>query len=176
MKKSILFSLLAIFVFSISTVQAQVKNSDKNIAAIKRQVTRTVHNWHKAASKANFEDYFELMTKDAVFIGTDPSENWTRSEFEEFAKPYFDAGKAWSFSAIDRNIYVHENYGIAWFDELLKTQMGICRGSGILSKEDGKWKIHHYVLSITIPNEDVDKVTEMKSAFDEKFISDKLKN
>lgn len=176
MKKSTLLSFFALLIFSVSATQAQVKNSDKNIEAIKRQVTRTVHNWHKAASNANFDAYFNLMTSDAVFIGTDPSENWTAPEFKKFAKPYFDSGKAWSFSAIDRNIYVHENYGIAWFDELLKTHMGICRGSGVLSKVDGKWKIHHYVLSMTIPNDDVEAVTKLKADFDEKFISDQLKN
>jgi hypothetical protein len=30
--------------------------------------------------------------------------------------------------------------------------MKICRGSGVLVKIDGKWKIKHYVLSMTIPN------------------------
>lgn len=176
MKKSTLLSLFILLFISISSSQAQVKNSDKNIAAIKKQVTKTVHNWHKAASNANFDAYFNLMTNDAIFIGTDPSENWTTPEFKKFAKPYFDSGKAWSFSAIDRNIYVHENIGIAWFDELLKTHMGICRGSGVLSKVDGKWKIHHYVLSMTIPNDNVEEVTQLKSVFDQNFISEKLKH
>lgn len=176
MKKSTLLSLFILLFISISSSQAQVKNSDKNIAAIKKQVTRTVHNWHKAASNANFDAYFNLMTNDAIFIGTDPSENWTTPEFKKFAKPYFDSGKAWSFSAIDRNIYVHENIGIAWFDELLKTHMGICRGSGVLSKVDGKWKIHHYVLSMTIPNDNVEEVTQLKSVFDQNFIAEKLKH
>jgi hypothetical protein len=30
--------------------------------------------------------------------------------------------------------------------------MKICRGSGVVVKIDGKWKIKHYVLSMTIPN------------------------
>jgi hypothetical protein len=30
----------------------------------------------------------------------------------------------------------------AWFDELLDTQMKICRGSGILVKENKQWKIN----------------------------------
>jgi hypothetical protein len=32
---------------------------------------------------------------------------------------------------------------------LLNTQMKICRGSGVLVKIDGEWKIKHYVLSMT---------------------------
>lgn len=171
MKKLLL--LLLVFFISISnaTLSAQVKNSEENIKAAKRQINKTIGSWHKAAASANFEEYFNLMTDDAVFIGTDATENWTLPKFKKFSKPYFEAGKAWSFSTLERNLYVHENTRIAWFDELLDTQMGICRGSGVLMKENNNWKIHHYVLSIAIPNENVEEVTALKSKFDEKLIS-----
>ncbi|MBT8294049.1 MAG: nuclear transport factor 2 family protein, partial [Eudoraea sp.] len=61
----------------------------------------------------------------------------------------------------------------AWFDELLDTRMEICRGSGVLSKENGKWRIKHYVLSITIPNEDVDQVSALKKEKDSLFMLNK---
>ncbi len=171
MKKLAFVSLMLSGLFLIPGLKAQVKNTEVNISAVERQINKTIGKWHKAAAMANFNDYFNLMTDDAVFIGTDPTENWTLPEFKEFSKPYFDAGKAWSFSTLERNLYVHENLRVAWFDELLDTQMGICRGSGVVMKEKGKWKIHHYVLSIAIPNEDVDEITKMKEQFDKKLIS-----
>jgi len=48
--------------------------------------------------------------------------------------------------------------------------MKICRGSGVLKKQNGKWKIAHYVLSIAIPNEKTDEVVKIKSDFDDKLI------
>jgi hypothetical protein len=36
--------------------------------------------------------------------------------------------------------------------------MKICRGSGVLEKVNGEWKIKHYVLSMTIPNDDINAV------------------
>jgi hypothetical protein len=48
-----------------------------------------------------------------------------------------------------RTSYLFWSIKTAWFDELLNTQMKICRGSGVLVKIDGKWKIKHYVLSMT---------------------------
>ncbi|MDX1603535.1 MAG: nuclear transport factor 2 family protein, partial [Salinimicrobium sediminis] len=96
----------------------------------------------------------------------------TKPEFMEWSKPYFDKGKAWSFSTLERNIFLAEDEELAWFDELLDTQMGICRGSGVVVKENGEWKIKHYVLSIAIPNENVDAVTSLKAEFDKKFISE----
>jgi ketosteroid isomerase-like protein len=171
MKKLAIIILCLIGTFSVQYTNAQVKNTEENISAVERQINKVIGKWHKAAAEANFDNYFNQMTEDAVFIGTDATENWTMPEFKKFSKPYFDAGKAWSFSTLDRNVFVHENLRVAWFDELLDTQMGICRGSGVLMKEKGKWKIHHYVLSIAIPNENVDEITKIKKEFDEDLIS-----
>ncbi len=137
----------------------------------KEEINKVLEDWHAAAAQANFEEYFGLMSGDGIFIGTDATENWQNKEFREFAKPYFDKGKAWSFTTLDRNIYASENGKIAWFDELLNTQMGICRGSGVLEKIQNTWKIKHYVLSIAIPNENVDEITQIKKEFDSTLIS-----
>ncbi|MDO6489958.1 MULTISPECIES: nuclear transport factor 2 family protein [unclassified Cellulophaga] len=136
------------------------------VTAQKTEINTVVDAWHKAAADADFDAYFDLMTKDGVFIGTDATENWQNKDFKAFSKPYFDKGKAWSFTALERNVYVDKSKKIAWFDELLDTQMEICRGSGILKKVKGEWKIAHYVLSIAIPNEDVDKVVALKKEKD----------
>lgn len=125
-------------------------------------------SWHKAAADADFDTYFGMMTDDAVFLGTDATENWQNSEFKAFSKPYFDKGKAWSFTTLERNIYISDSGNMAWFDEHLDTQMGICRGSGVLTLTNGSWKIKHYVLSIAIPNENVTEITAMKAAWDRK--------
>lgn len=137
-----------------------------NAQESKIEIDSVLNNWHKAASKADYDTYFSLMTEDGVFIGTDATENWQNKAFREFSKPYFNAGKAWSFTAIQRNIYVNESANFAWFDELLNTQMKICRGSGVLKKEDGKWKIAHYVLSIAVPNDNVDELVLLKKEND----------
>ncbi|MFT4838156.1 MAG: ketosteroid isomerase-like protein [Nonlabens sp.] len=132
------------------------------------KLEQSIDAWHKAASKANFEDYFDLMTNDGVFIGTDATENWQVAEFKAYSKPYFDKGKAWSFTSLERHVYSQN--GVAYFDELLDTQMGICRGSGVMKMQDGKWKIAHYVLSIAVPNDKVSSLTQMKKEWDKNYI------
>lgn len=127
----------------------------------KEQVNRTLDAWHKAAAEANFDKYFGLMAEDAIYIGTDPTENWNLKAFQAFAKPYFDRGKAWNFKAIERHIYFDNSGKLAWFDELLNTQMKICRGSGVLVKIGKVWKIKHYVLSMTIPNDNTNEVVKI---------------
>jgi hypothetical protein len=147
----------------------------KNILNMKSEINLVLNNWHKAAAEANFNNYFNAMTDDAIFIGTDATENWNKPAFIQFAKPYFDKGKAWSFSTLERNIYFSSDKKTAWFDELLNTQMKICRGSGVLVVDkNGNWKIKQYVLSMTIPNDHTDEVVKIKSLIEDKEI-EKLK-
>ena len=49
--------------------------------------------------------------------------------------------------------------------------MGTCRGSGVLEKKDKKWKIKHYVLSVEIPNDDVQTIIAAKKKSDSIFLS-----
>ena len=133
-------------------------------------IKTTLDAWHQAAATANYENYFAFMTPDAIFIGTDATENWNKKDFQIFAKPYFDKGKAWNFTPLERNIYFDKTGKIAWFDELLSTQMKICRGSGVLVKIGKNWKIKHYVLSMTIPNDNSDAVVKIKTTIEDELI------
>jgi hypothetical protein len=151
-----LFLVLGIF-----STPAQSQNIENQKIAV------TLDAWHKAAAQAQFDAYFGLMTNDAIFIGTDAKENWNKTAFQAFAKPYFDKGKAWNFTAIERHIFFDATEKIAWFDELLSTQMKICRGSGVLVKVGNEWKIQHYVLSMTIPNENVNEVVKIKTPIED---------
>ena len=133
----------------ISCMACQNKNDDEIISLLNQKID----NWHNAASKANFDDYFNFISNDGIFIGTDLSERWTKTEFSNFSKPYFEKGKAWSFSAKERSIRLNKIKTIAWFDEVLDTWMGDCRSTGVLSINNEQWQLEHYQLSVTIDNE-----------------------
>jgi len=157
-------------IFTLGLLMVSMTIFSQNTA--KDKINNVLDSWHMAAANADFEAYFEKMTKDGVFLGTDAMENWQNEEFRSFSKPYFDKGKAWNFTAVQRNIYVDESVTFAWFDELLDTQMKICRGSGVLQKVNGQWKIAHYVLSIAVPNENVDELVQIKQAKDDELLQE----
>ncbi len=161
MKNNILGCLGLLFCFGVSA-----QNNEK------LAVADVLDAWHLAASEAHYDRYFALMTDDGVFLGTDANENWQNAEFKEFSKPYFDKGKAWSFTAVERNIYLSDEGDFAWFDELLDTQMKLCRGSGVLRKVNGDWTIAHYVLSIAVPNENVSQLIDIKKQKDSLLLID----
>lgn len=162
----------AILLFSILLLGS--KSFSQNTDSDKKKINTVIDSWHKAAANAEFDNYFSYMTSNGVFIGTDATENWQLDAFKTFSKPYFDKGKAWNFTSLQRNIYFDKSQNTAWFDELLDTQMKICRGSGVLIKEGKNWKIAHYVLSMTIPNEHTDEVVKIKEKI-ENGIIEKLK-
>ena len=120
-----------------------------------KEVAEFITNWHKAAADANINSYFGMMSEDAIYIGTDASERWTKKEFFQFCEPYFSKGKAWDFKPYNRQIYFSKDGKTIWFDELLETWMGVCRGSGVIRNENNTLLITHYHLSVTIKNEKV---------------------
>ena len=165
------FIQLLLFLIFFQTISAQKIN---NFDFEKSKITQVLDDLNKYAAEANFQKYFNLYAEESTFIGTDANEIWNKKQFMAYAKPHFDKGKAWNFKSLKRNITFSKDMKYAWFDELLDTQMKICRGSGVLEKIKGTWKIKQYVLSMTIPNENVDEVVKIKSTIEDDLIQ-KLK-
>lgn len=169
MKKTTLFYTFILFVLSFTIVSAQA-----NFEKEKTSINKMLDDFNLAAAKADYKTYFDFYVDESTFIGTDATEVWNKKEFMIWAKPYFDKNKTWNFTSLKRNIYFSKDEKLAWFDELLDTQMKICRGSGVLEKINGVWKVKQYVLSMTVPNEVVDKVVGEKTAIEDELIQ-KLK-
>lgn len=136
----------------------------------RQEINELLDSFNKAAARADFDRYFSYYSDDAIFIGTDATENWDKKSFMAWSKPYFDRGRAWDFTSVQRHIFFDKSGQTAWFDELLSTQMKICRGSGVLTRQGKDWKINQYVLSMTVPNPLADSVTSMKSVIEDSLL------
>ncbi|XXF75358.1 nuclear transport factor 2 family protein [Myxococcaceae bacterium GXIMD 01537] len=148
---------LALLCLTLLTATPAAKSAPTPAAA----VSAVLDDWHRAAAQADEARYFAHFTPDAVFLGTDGTERWTRDAFRAWAKPYFAKGKAWTFTAVSRNLSFSKDGSVAWFDEALSTtNMGPARGSGVLVKEGGVWKIAQYNLSVPIPNDLLKEFTD----------------
>jgi hypothetical protein len=173
-------AILSLWIFFVvliacNTPAESSKPEPATIEANKVQIAAMLDSFNAAAARSDYDGYFSFYTSDAIFIGTDATENWDKPAFMVWAKPYFDKKTTWNFTALERNIFFGNHADIAWFDELLNTQMKICRGSGVVVKKDGKWKVQQYVLSTTIPNSLIDSVVSIKAAEEDAIIS-KLKS
>jgi len=134
---------------------------------LKSEISGFIDDWHLAAANSDQETYFEMIDELGIYIGTDSSEIWTKPAFYEWATPYFNDKKGWSFSRNSRNIYLSDDHRIAWFDELLDYGQGTLRGSGVLINRGDGWRIIHYVLSVPVPN---DKYQDVMRVINSKHI------
>jgi ketosteroid isomerase-like protein len=122
-------------------------------ASDEQNIDLVLNNFHQAAADAQAKPYFNLLSHDAIFLGTDATERWSKEEFKAFVVPYFSQGKGWLYTPVERNISVIKQGQVAFFDEILFSKSyGTCRGSGLLVKTDQGWKISQYNLSIPMPN------------------------
>lgn len=131
-------------------------SQDESIGAV-------LDDWHAAAAASDEERYFGHFTQDAIFLGTDATERWDVPAFRAYAHPHFSAGHGWAFRVLRRAIMVDGDR--AWFDEDLASEsLGPLRGSGVLSNDGQRWRIAHYNLTLTIPNE---RVPAVRAALDD---------
>lgn len=164
---------LAALIFLLCACTQSTKTTERPVvdtAKEQTQINSMLNSFNRAAAKADFNAYFNFYTDDAIFTGTDATERWNKTAFMAWAKPIFDKGSAWDFTAIERHIYFDKTGTLAWFDELLNTQMKICRGSGVLVKQDDDWKVQQYILSTMVPNDQLDEVIKNKAAVEDSII------
>ncbi|WP_372750852.1 nuclear transport factor 2 family protein [Labilibaculum sp.] len=147
--------LLLIFgILFLSSCNASKPITDKNVSDF-------IDLWHQAASNAELDTFFDMMSESSIYIGTDASERWSKKEFYEYCEPRFTENKTWHFKPYNRQIYLSKDQETIWFDELLNTRMGICRGSGVVENINGELKISHYHLSVTIKNEKMNEFLQI---------------
>ncbi|MDG4946309.1 nuclear transport factor 2 family protein [Weeksellaceae bacterium KMM 9713] len=127
----------------------------------KEQIDKVLNEWHHAAAVADEDAFFGAFAEDGIYIGTDATEHWTAKELQEWSVKAFAKESAWAFESYNRHIFFSKDGKTAWFDELLNTWMGTCRGSGVLEKVDGDWKIAHYHLAVAVPNQKINDYLDL---------------
>lgn len=143
----IMFGFIFLSLFNYATHAATLTTT------VQSEIDIVLDSFHQAASEANFEQYMGLLARDAIFLGTDSSERWSKNEFSAFVQPYFSQGKGWLYRPIERNVTGTQANHIVFFDELLENEnYGLCRGTGVLINTPKGWKILQYNLSIVVPN------------------------
>jgi len=147
---------LAVLLLALAAIPActpKPGEASQDREALIAEARATLDDFHAAAAAADSPRYFDHFATDGVFLGTDATERWTVDAFRAYAKPHFDAGRGWTYRAKERHVDVDAGRAYAWFDEVLENEkLGFCRGSGVLRREHGAWKIVQYNLTLVIPN------------------------
>lgn len=126
------------------------------------RVANVLDEFHIAASIPSESRYFGCFAPEGVFIGTDAGERWTLDDFRTYARPFFSKGRGWTYVPVTRHIDLSPDGNTAWFDELLRNdKYGTCRGSGVLLRLSGQWRVSQYHLTVPVPNDLLPRVAKM---------------
>lgn len=137
--------LLILAMLPLST-QAQAQATDDHAA-----VAAVLDDFHAAAAEADAARYLGHFAEGGVFLGTDDWERWPLPVFRDYVAERFASG-GWAYTPATREIAFAAD--VAWFDEIVVSERwGRFRGTGVLRREQGGWKIAHYALSFLVPNE-----------------------
>jgi hypothetical protein len=160
-------AFLMIVLIALMSPAALLAQDARSVASI----DSTLNELHDAAARADGSRYFKLFTDDGIFIGTDASERWTVKQFRAYAEPHFSKGQGWVYKPRSRQVVIADVpcKCIAWFDELLDSKnYGTSRGTGVLVKKNGSWKIAQYALTFPIPNDLAKEMTAEIRSFEAK--------
>ena len=167
-------STMAVLAFTLLTAAALAPGAGRagdqpaeSDAGFRARVDAFVDEWHADAAQARLA-YFDKISADGVYIGTDKSERWTRDEFKAWARRFFDRPSAWSFTPLQRNLAFTPDRSVIWFDEQLRSEMGILQASGVMRATADGFEIVHYQLSIAVPNEVQPQVSATIKALEDK--------
>lgn len=129
-------------------------------------VGRVLDDFHDAAAHGDSARYLAHMTENGVFLGTDEWERWPKNpEFADYVASRFKDGSGWNYRSVERNVQFSAAADVAWFDEVVfSAANGRFRGTGVLVKQDGTWKIARYAMSFLVFNENWEKVIELNRA------------
>ena len=124
------------------------------LKAANESIDELLDGFHSVAANSNFDDYFSRFSSNGYFLGTDAAERWSVEKFKHYARPAFSAGRGWRYLVLSRNLEPVSGLDAVWFDEVLtNVRLGKCRGTGVVVKENGNWKIAQYSLTLLIPND-----------------------
>jgi len=127
------------------------------------EIAQVIDGFHAAAASGDSERYLDFLTEDAVFLGTDEWERWPKyPDFNDYVHMRFKDGSGWNYRSVAREVRVSDTGETAWFDEVVFSETnGRFRGTGVLARNNGQWKIAHYAMSFLILNENWNDVIEL---------------
>ncbi len=148
-----------LFLMLLLPMMAAADNTGPDFEA----VGNVIDDFHDAAAHGDKERYLGHLTEHAVFMGTDEWERWPKHpDFSDYVNGHFKDGSGWNYKSVERTIRFGDRPDVAWFDEVLYSETsGRFRGTGVLTRQSGKWHLEHYAMSFLILNENWDEVIEL---------------
>ncbi len=142
---------VALYVDALARAAVEASLTEQEL---REEANQVVESWHKAAAEGDRDGYLGSMTPEARFLGTDSAERWDMTQFTSYVEEHFVPGSGWTFEPKERVLLISASGTTAWFDErLFSDSYGELRGTGALERVEDVWKVAHYSMTFTVPND-----------------------
>ena len=141
-----------------------INSSDTTVSHPKREIAAVLDTMHEGFQKKDFKQLESCLTDDGLYLGTDPSQVWSKKQLTE----YYDSNGADSgtvtYNLISRNILLSRNNNSAIAIEQFfsggKSEKIMLRGVARLIYRNDEWKINFYSWSMIPRNQDMNKINK----------------
>lgn len=124
-------------------------------------IYRVLSDHLEAVATKNVPLLRSVFHQEAVFIGSDDTELWTKDTLIEKLQ---DSANGWDMRKChSRDVNLIDADTATFFEVIEHVRYGIFRGSGLITKGGTRsWCIRHYTLSFSVPNSLADKPVFLK--------------
>ncbi len=113
---------------------------------------RVLRGLHRAATAADGERFFAAFAPEAMIFGS--TARLTLARYRALREPYLARGQGLPSTPIEQKVYLSASGDLAWFEELVEVfEHDRLRGTGVLRRIDGAWKLVHYSAMILVPRQ-----------------------
>ena len=137
-----------------------ITSSDTTVSHPKREIAAVLDSMHEGFQKKDFKELENCLTEDGLYLGTDPSQTWSKKQLTEYYDSHVDDSAIVSYNLVSRNILLSRNNNSAiaieqFFSGRISEKVMI-RGVARLIYRDNEWKINFYSWSMIPRTRDMD--------------------
>ena len=156
-----------LLIVTLTVAACASAGSTRDDGAARADIDAVLDDFHRAAGEGDANRYLGHFAGNGVFFGTDETERWTLQQFEPYVRDRFADG-GWGYTPRGRTVFISDDGGTAWFDEMLDGRSGVtARGTGVLVRRGDGWKVAQYNFSVPFPNALWDTINAMIRAENE---------
>ncbi|GAC1380381.1 MAG: hypothetical protein NVSMB45_03550 [Ginsengibacter sp.] len=138
--------------------------NDTSVTFPKSAITKVLDSMHHGFRTKNFKVMESFLTEDGLYLGTDPSEIWSKKQLSQYFDKNVKDTNNISYTILSRNILLGKNNNSAmaieqYYLSTMSDKMMVRSISKLVNK-DNVWKISFYSWNFIPRNEDIKKINE----------------
>ncbi len=141
-----------------------ISQNDTSVTFPRGQINKVLDSMHQGFRTKNFKLMESFLTEDGLYLGTDPSEIWSKKQLSQYFDKNVKDTNNISYTILSRNILLGKNNNTAmaieqYYLSTMSDKMMVRSISKLVNK-DNVWKISFYSWNFIPRNEDIKKINE----------------